>query len=105
MLAQIKIRGEYPDANGDQLTAFHNGIVKGTTEAIQVARDYWLFFLTIDGDTGPTADTITFQYFDADQSTIFEVDVDSTIVFSSQQTIGSAGAPFQMDAGFISVLD
>lgn len=96
MLAKIKIRGEYPDASGDRIAAFHDGNIAGEGDAMQ-ANGEWVFFLVIDGEQ--TYDSIYFQYFDASQSTTFEVK--EKVEFISQLNLGDPSNPYVMNAGFV----
>lgn len=102
IFAKVNIRGEYPNSSGDILAAFNGDELKGKANAIQVGPD-WLFFLTIQGEQEEISDSITFKYYDADQTTIFEVD--DTVTFGSQKTLGEANNPYIMNAGFISILE
>lgn len=98
ILAKVKIRGTQNDASGDKLAAFHNGKLKGEAEAQLIGTDEWRFFMVIDGEQ--TYDSIYFKYYDADQTTIF--DIDKKILFVSQLVLGSESEPFEMNAGFVS---
>lgn len=96
MLTKIKIRGEYPDANGDRIAAFHDGNLAGEGDARLAGTD-WVFFLVIDGEQ--TYDSIYFQYFDASQSTTFEIK--EKVEFISQLNLGDPVNPYVMNAGFV----
>ena len=101
ILGQVNIRGEFNDQSGDQLAAFYQGDIKGKADAKFITGYGWYFFLSVKDVTA--LGTVTFQYFDADQSTIFEVD--DSLVFVAGRAHGVFSNPYVMDAGFISVLE
>lgn len=94
--AQVQVRETYPSATGHQLAAFHEGTIRGVANA-QLVNGDWLFFMNVYSNQ--SNDSIYFQYYDPDQDIIYAVD--DSLRFISQLQTGSAGAPFELHAGFV----
>lgn len=99
MTARVKVREDFPAAEGHQLAAFFEGELRGLSSAQEVDGN-WMFFINIYANQ--SQDSIYFQYFDPDQNAVYAID--DSVKFISQQQIGSVNSPFDLYAGFVDPL-
>lgn len=96
MIAKVTSVGLDKDSSHHVLAAWSGSQLRGVSRAIRVGNE-WMYFLTIYSNSNN--DPLRFTFFDADKEKIYPVKQRFSFVING--SIGTVGAPYQFEAGFV----